>query len=253
VGAFIFLPKKGATLNADSTALKAAQGLFSRIDTLSFIKCIHYPVTMVFIVLEGAPCAGKTTLRKRLEKLKLSDRLFFLPTDKQVGEYVKEMPGYPRTYDQAKANEKWFLDQEVKKFTLVHKLAKAGHHIISERDYVSCLAFSNAYSKYSGINILDYTLSLYKQYLENGSLFRPDIRLILDVAPASMLIRNAQRKKKLSDFWLDNGFPSYLTDYFRYFAQNCENETSVLIRTEDNKEEEMLHTGEEIILKRLNV
>lgn len=205
---------------------------------------------MAVIVLEGAPCAGKSTLRRHLEQC-LDNSVLFLPTEEQVRAYMKEMPPFPTHYEGAIRNQRWFLRKEGEKLSLAREHVSRGGHVVAERDYASCLAFSYAYLRTTCAAIVDQPFREYQEHLADGRLCKPDLRIILDITAASMRIRDKKRSKKLNSFWLENGFADHLTGYFRTFASDVEDECSVVVTTQNGEVEEMLRIGTDLVRRLL--
>lgn len=169
------------------------------------------------ISLEGAPCSGKSTLRANLEA-SFNDQgsYLFLPTIEEQKRFKSIAPKYPHSYEEARRNEDWFLEREGMKFQRARGYHADFGNAIVERDYLSTLAFSHAFSQYSGINSFP---DLLKKY-ETSSPVQPDLRILLVITPKEILNRNELREKKLDNVFFNLGFLTLLSQYFNNYSSS---------------------------------
>ncbi len=120
------------------------------------------------IAVEGISFAGKTTLTKLLEKQGCT-RLYELA---ERFNYGAGFPPFPKTTDEAKKSDSWFVQQEIAREKDI--LAKAGTSIlIADRSFISGLAFAYARQEVFGIGDVLYQQNLIKCAVSQGQLHIP--------------------------------------------------------------------------------
>jgi len=120
------------------------------------------------IAIEGLSFAGKTTLTKLLERDGFT-RLYEL-ADKF--EYGAGFPPFPKTTEDAKKSDSWFVQQEVirEQDALLESIKKP---VLQDRSYISGLAFGYARQTIFGLGDAEYQQGIIKQALTQGLLHIP--------------------------------------------------------------------------------
>ena len=185
----------------------------------------------MILSLEGARCSGKSYAVAHLRDL--FPNAVFLPTPRELEEIKQNSPPIGNTFSGIRKNEKWFLSVTEKKFSNVKKDTR----YVFERDYTSNLAFSYAYSKWSGINTYDTMVKDVEKGLDVGLLKQPELRIVLDMTSEEFFKRNKVRNKTIEDIWSDPDFLSPLLDHYRTFARIEEPQNSVLLHQDYEQHE----------------
>lgn len=120
------------------------------------------------IAIEGISFAGKTTLTKLLEKDGFA-RLYELA---EKFEYGAGFPPFPKTTDEAKKSDLWFVEQEVKREQDARTKANIAP-VVADRSFISGLAFG--YSRQSVFRLGDvvYQHKIVRQVLDTEQLHIP--------------------------------------------------------------------------------
>ncbi len=168
------------------------------------------------ITIEGIPCAGKSTLRENLQKNMINKEftLFFSPTFAERKYFEEISPkNYPENFSEARNNEKWFLNYELNRLRSL-KSKPDDTVVILERDFLSTLAFSYAYSKFKNIPSFYSNMNEFKDISIKDDFIFPDVRLVLDISLETFIERDKQRDKKLDYVFSDKKFISELIKFY---------------------------------------
>ncbi len=120
------------------------------------------------IAIEGISFAGKTTLTKLLEEQGL-ERLYELA---EKFDYGAGFPSFPKTTDEARESDLWFIQQEVTREQ--NALIKSSRSVVvADRSFISGLAFGYARQEVFGLGDAIYQNELVRQALSQGLLHIP--------------------------------------------------------------------------------
>lgn len=164
-----------------------------------------------FVILEGLPGGGKTTLLKRLESVDIYTINQILPHPKDDDQLTLK---YIQTSDSLKT-EAFFR-------------AKS-RYIIADRYYVSTLAYHWSYDKVFHTKTYNSVYKWYQESLKKGSLVKPFITFLIVVPSELSLVRKSRVNDILSQNpWVRNDFLNYVANYYSYFYKSIEPETRVI-------------------------
>jgi len=193
------------------------------------------------ISLEGAPCAGKTTLRNHLEyyfKQNSYLNISYFPNEEDKQRYAIEMPkSYPKDFADARKNETWYFNHEMKKMQKLKENSAGSECIIIERDYLSTLAFSYAYSLFSGIQSYQEFYNKFRILRIRKDLVQPNLRILLNIKANDSSTRQRIRSKKTNSLFTNTDFLSNLTEYYPYFYMKDEPQNTVIINSTKTPED----------------
>ena len=120
------------------------------------------------IAIEGLSFAGKTTLIKLLETEGFT-RLYELA---EKFEYGAGFPPFPKTTDDAKKSDLWFVQQEVIREQDA-QLKATSAPVLEDRSFISGLAFGYARQDVFGSGDALYQHGVIRQVVEQGKLHVP--------------------------------------------------------------------------------
>ena len=187
----------------------------------------------MIISIEGSRGSGKSTAARYLEEC-LGSKFTILPSAQRLEWIKRNTPPVTKDFESIRFSERWFLEITKEKFDE----AKDPNRVyVFERDYLSLLAYSFAYSAYSGIWTFDCLLGECQELLMSGCFRRPEIRLILDNNPHLFLDRENKRGKGIEDIWFEKRFADSLFEFYRRFALDYEPKSSHLIGPNFKKKE----------------
>lgn len=165
-----------------------------------------------FIVLEGLPGGGKTTLLGELKDTDIytiDQILPFRPDDSKLTvSYIKKS-------DFLKTSR--FLDSNES-------------NVLTDRYYVSTLAYHWSYDKVFHANTYKNIYKWYKKSLKDGFLIKPFLTFLIVVSPSLSL----ERKNRINDLnsdnpWVRKDFLDFLNAYYKFFYAEIESKTRVII------------------------
>ncbi len=168
----------------------------------------------MIISLEGSRAAGKTHFKKFILSQK---KYVFFPTDVELKKIYEESPDLGTNFTELRKNERWFLDVAIEKMANAKKLNEL---VFVERDYLSVMAFSYAYSSFSGIDTYSYLSKEIFDLNKNNELIKPDYRIVFDNNYEVFLNRANEVQSKREPIWFDRKFAVPLFDFFRNFRED---------------------------------
>lgn len=172
--------------------------------------------TGFLFIIEGIDGTGKTTQARKLED-RLKDAGYDVvrlhePTDSEWGAKIRNLAIHGRTVNPRQELEYFINDRKIDVEKYIKPSLSAGKIVIMDRYYLSNVAYQGAL----GIDP--------EEILEmNDFAPRPDLILILDVAPEIGLSRINDREKGQPNYFED---PEYLTKVrkiFRWLERNLSN------------------------------
>lgn len=148
--------------------------------------------------IEGLPCAGKSTLIKRLE----TDNEHIVH---ELGRVIpaNEFPGNGSSCQEIKQIDSWFIDKEAQR---IHD-NQDGYF---DRSYLTHLAYAYAYSRLTGLNSFEQTIGDYQNATTEEKIVPPDEIIYIKESPEESIKRQLRRiqlgHRALDKFWRDEYF-----------------------------------------------
>jgi len=174
------------------------------------------------IVVEGLPCAGKTSLAKSIVK---ECKSYSLVNEiaARLGNGEK-FPGNARNILDAERINMWFIRKESERINEAKQLSSVTDVLI-DRSFPSHLAYCYAYAIFNSLDIFDKTYEMYEAALKSELLELPDVFLYLRIDPSTMLKRLASRvyedkRAILPDFWVNRSYLTHLNKAYDVFFDN---------------------------------
>jgi deoxyadenosine/deoxycytidine kinase len=171
-----------------------------------------------FYVIEGICCAGKTTLGRFLAER------FGLRFLSEASEWVKETRPVPLTYEQARENERYFLEIERQRYSQAKKWLNEGKSVIADRDIISTLCIAFGYKQQKKIDTFDELFSDVVDYIKVGYFYPPNLYLYLSVNNQTVEKRNQLRANTLGDFWIGDEILQAHREFYQQFGSVMKNE-----------------------------
>ncbi|KAB3529849.1 hypothetical protein [Alkaliphilus serpentinus] len=183
-----------------------------------------------FCVIEGVCNAGKTTLLSSLK----SDGFFVVP---ETGKMASNFPPPPTNFLEARINEKFILDLEIKRAELGKKssLTKLS---FADRALPSVIAITYGYCLKRGYNTLDGLFDdIINIVKKNPYAFHVDYYVYLKITYDTVSRRNT--KKKLSDFWVNKDVINAQINFYDLYQTIMKSQTFITIEADNMNKEEL--------------
>jgi len=180
----------------------------------------------MIVSLEGSRRSGKTFMADSLSKA-FDKECVILPDEKTTRWLWANTPPLPMDDEAARYSANWFFEQTAEKY---RRAADPDKLYLFQRDYVSPLSFTYAYSKFSKIGHFDEQLADCRRRLASGEFRKPDLRLVLD-NNLELFLQRAEKttEKTIEDIWHDKQFSEILFSFYRSFASDYEPENSIIL------------------------
>jgi deoxyadenosine/deoxycytidine kinase len=169
------------------------------------------------IVVEGLPCAGKTTLCARLKD---QMGLALVPELAQFLGKEERFPGDGKTCEEVYRIADWFLKKETARYDRARMLLKRSPTVM-DRSFFTILTYNYAYQLLNRITPYEKLNRTVEQYIADGTFITPQLLIMLSISPDVLRKRRAKRiyvsPESLPDFWLDDRFLYPLIDAYKYY------------------------------------
>jgi len=166
---------------------------------------------MGWLAIEGLPAAGKSTIAELLER---KGHNVVPELGKMIS--IDNMPGDGETLEEILKIDDWFISQEARRFTE----AEDG---ILDRCFFSHLAYSYAYSCFSGIDAFKSTLKKYEEAIGERRLKLPDGVAFIKIEPETSIRRQVEVGRRLPNFWREKTFLINLSRAYFQLLYNLKN------------------------------
>lgn len=146
---------------------------------------------MIFI--EGLPCAGKSLLIRALEAR--GESVCF-----ELGKTLNkdDFPGDGTTLEEVNRINRWFIQKESERM-------KQKTSLFFDRSYLTHLCYAHAYSRWISLDILEPTVMMYAEKIEDGSFPKPERVIYVDISSKESILRQEDKiTKKIS-----RGLPAF--------------------------------------------
>lgn len=183
------------------------------------------------IIVEGLPCAGKTTICKRL--IAENEQYYLVPEIAESLHPGETFPGNAASLLEAKCINDWFVEKESRRMAIAERLVQQ-RNVLLDRSFPSHLTYCYAYSILKGMNILGQTYDAYAAALQSGTLQFPDLFVYLRINPETMLKRLETRVYKdkrvmLPNFWRGVEYLSDLMDAYDVFFRQLGEQVATFV------------------------
>lgn len=188
------------------------------------------------IVLEGLPCAGKTTIGTILSEkydcnfigtIGFLEHIRLKHENKKIKNELEdikiEVHNIEKNKNSFSTNEidELFLNLDIKKEKIINSFIEERENVIMERNHATTLAYSYCYSKMNDndrfSNILSKYLSKKKDFLE------PDIYIYLSIDRETSQHRQKTRKPAIiGSEWGNIDFIKNFHDFYKFFVKDYE-------------------------------
>jgi thymidylate kinase len=171
------------------------------------------------IVIEGLPCAGKTTL---VHKIKENLDYEVVP---EISELLSEdefFPGNGTNLKEIIEIAEWFMNKERER-TQIAKRLLFNHNVVMDRSYVTSIAYNCAYERYTGIVSAEMLNKKIYEEVHKGNILLPTAFVYLKITPDTMKERRKRKvyrkSAELPDFWMEKRFiDTFISTYESYFS-----------------------------------
>lgn len=211
------------------------------------------------IVLEGLPCAGKTTIGTVLSEkydcnfigtIGFLEHIRLKHENNEITnelENIKfEVHNFVKNKNSFSGNEtdEMFLNLDAKKEKLLNSLIENGENVIMERNHATTLAYSYCYSKKNN----ERFSSVLKKYLSKKKDFiEPDIYIYLSINEETSQRRQQARKPTIVGLeWGDAEFIKSFHNFYEFFVKDYESNSILYEINNEGKLETSLHIIENL-------
>ncbi len=175
----------------------------------------------MLIVIEGLPCAGKSSL---VNHLRTEMGYFVVPEISETLKNGEHFPGNGLNYEEIMRISNWFLRKEIERNILARELLEKGN-VAMDRGFLTSLAYNTAYEKLTGIEVAELLNAKIFSEIERGNILIPTAYIYLKISIETMRLRLKIRKDRpssiLPKFWLDSEFSITMSRFYDdYFMKN---------------------------------